>query len=82
VKAFWKKIEPHLVEDYKDAVKWLSVWAMATTAAMVGAWQAVPDSWKEVVPDKWKTAAVIVMMVLGVAGRVLKQGGGDAGSAT
>jgi hypothetical protein len=67
-----------LVPNAKQAWRWLSVQAMALQGAVAGAWLAVPDDLRASVPSEWLAACAVVLTVLGVAGRLIDQGGKDA----
>ena len=66
-----------LVRNARQAWKWFSVQAMAASAALQGAWLAMPVDLKTVVPDAWVTGAAVGLLVLGVVGRLVDQGGSN-----
>lgn len=66
-----------LVPNAKQAWRWLSVQAMALQGAVAGAWLVVPDDMRASVPSEWLAACAVVLTVLGVAGRLIDQGGKD-----
>lgn len=67
-----------LVKDAGQAWRWFSVQAMALQGAAAGAWLAVPDDLRASVPSEWLAVCAVVLTLLGVAGRLIDQGGGDA----
>jgi len=67
-----------LVSDWRAAWRWFSVQAMALNGAVAAAWLALPQEWRDVFPPEWMTAGAIALMALGVVGRLVTQGGGDA----
>lgn len=71
------KIKFQLVEDWRKAWKWFSVNAMVGAGAIQGAWLQVPDDLKAHVPNGLVSGATIALLVLGVAGRIVKQGSED-----
>ena len=66
-----------LVKDARKAWRWFSVQAMALQGAVAGAWLVVPDDMRAAVPAEWLAACAVALTVLGVAGRLIDQGGGD-----
>jgi len=67
-------IKSHLVDDAKDAFKWFSVQSMGLVATILGAWAALPVDLKSVLPEWLVPAIAITVLVLGIAGRLVKQG--------
>jgi hypothetical protein len=67
-----------LVKDWRQAWKWFSVQAMVLDAAILSAWAAFPDDLKAVIPSGWIKGLAIALLIVGVAGRVVKQGGNHA----
>lgn len=63
-----------LIENWRNAWKWFSVHAMVYAAAIQGAWLQVSDDMKAHVPSYLISGLTITLLVLGIAGRVLKQG--------
>lgn len=61
------------VEDAKQAWRWFSVQAMVIAAALQGAWVYTPDEMRATVPHGVVGAITIVLLVLGVAGRLVDQ---------
>jgi hypothetical protein len=66
------------VKNWRQSWRWFSVHAMALQGAVAGAWLAVPDDMRAAVPADWLAVAAVVLTVLGVAGRLISQGGDDA----
>jgi len=66
------------VKNWRQSWRWFSVQAMALQGAVAGAWLAVPDDMRGAVPADWLAIAAVVLTALGVAGRLIDQGGGDA----
>lgn len=62
-----------LVDDAKKAWSWFSVQAMAWAIAIQGAWEFVPDDMKAGIPPKLVTWITLALLVLGIAGRLVKQ---------
>jgi hypothetical protein len=62
------------VDDAKRAYRWFSVHAMVWSAALLGAWEVIPPDLKAGLSDRHVRWAAVALLVLGVAGRVVKQG--------
>lgn len=62
-----------LVEDAKRAWRWFSVQAMFWAAAIQGAWEFCPPDLKAGMPPKLVTVVTVGLLVLGIAGRLVKQ---------
>ena len=63
-----------LVDDWKKAWRWFSMNCMVVAAAIQGAWVYVPDDMREAVPHHIVEGITITLLVLGVLGRLVKQG--------
>jgi len=63
-----------LVEDWRKAWTWFSVNAMIAAAAIQGAWLQIPEDMKAHIPEYLVSGATIALLVLGVLGRLIKQG--------
>lgn len=66
--------KPTLVDDAKRCWRWLSVQAMAVAGAIQGAWLVMPDDLKSRIPEGLVQWVSLALLVLGIAGRVVKQG--------
>lgn len=62
-----------LVEDWKRAWRWISVQAMVLAGALQGAWMFVPDDLRTSIPPGVVQGFTIVLLVLGVMGRLVDQ---------
>ena len=62
-----------LIEGWKSAYRFISVQAMVLAGAIQGAWLYVPDDLRSTVPQSWLQGITIALMVMGVAGRLVKQ---------
>lgn len=67
-----KKLQ--FVEDWPMAWRWFSVNAMVLAAAMQGAWLQIPDDMKASIPSALVSYSTILLLMLGLLGRLLKQG--------
>ena len=63
-----------LVENVGSAWRWFSVQAMALAIAIEGAWLALPPDMKSRIPETWVDAVTMGLLVLGIVGRLVKQG--------
>jgi len=64
-----------LVPEWRAAWRWFSVQSMGAAVAMQGAWLALSPDLKARVPDNLVDALTIGVLVLGVVGRLVDQGG-------
>ncbi len=62
-----------LVGEWKRAWRWFSVQAMAGALALQGAWAALPDDMKSHLPGWLVTVFSMVLLLLGLFGRLVKQ---------
>ena len=67
-----------LIDNAGRAWRFFSVQAMAVAGAMQGAWIAVPDDLKGRVPADVVDALTVGILALGIVGRLVDQGGGNA----
>lgn len=67
-----------LVKDWRNAWKWISVNAMISAGAVQGAWLQIPDDMKANIPQKLVSSLTIGLLLLGVLGRLIKQGDDNA----
>lgn len=63
-----------LVDDARRAWRWFSVQAMALAVAGQVAWANMPGDLKASVPPNLVTYGTIGLLVLGILGRLVKQG--------
>ena len=63
-----------LVEDARKAWRWFSMQCMAGAVAVQGAWEMVPAEMKAGLSDKHVRYVTVTLLVLGIIGRLLKQG--------
>ena len=61
------------VEEWKSAWRWISMQAMAATAAIQAVWAALPDDLKQHLPGRLVTALSLSLLLLGIGGRLVKQ---------
>lgn len=62
-----------LVPDWKKAYTWFSMQAMGASLTLTAAWMAVPTDLKDRVPDGVASTVLMVLLVLGVVGRLVNQ---------
>ena len=62
-----------LIEGWKSAYRFISVQAMLVAGAIQGAWLFVPDDLRASIPQTWLQGITLMLMVAGVAGRLVKQ---------
>lgn len=64
-----------IVENAKNAYRWFSVQAMVIAGAIQSAWAFIPEDLRSSAPEKVVQVSTIVLLVLGVLGRLVKQDG-------
>ena len=62
-----------LVDDAKECWKWVSMWCMTLAGTIQGAWMYIPEDMKASIPTGVIQGLTIVLLVVGMAGRVIKQ---------
>lgn len=67
-----------LISNWKEAPKFISMQCMAVAVALQGSWEVMPIPLKDQLPDGVVTGLSITLLVLGMIGRLVKQGDGDA----
>lgn len=65
---------PKLVDDWRTCHRWISMNCMVVSAAIQGCWIAMPEDLRSRSPDGLVNGITIGLMILGVCGRLLKQG--------
>jgi hypothetical protein len=63
----------NLIEDWKQAGKFLSVQANAIGASLATGYLTLYDKLKENFPPKYMFAITVAVFVLGIIGRVIQQ---------
>ena len=63
-----------LIDDWRKAWKWFSLHAMVLAAAVQGVWLEIPVDMKDKLPEQYVHYVTIALMVLGIVGRLVKQG--------
>ncbi len=66
-----------LVDNWKQAWKWFSMWAFGVIAAIPTVWLSLPEDTKKMIPDSWEKwifVGIAAVSVIGGAGRVIDQG--------
>lgn len=62
-----------LIPNWKRALRGYSVMAQGAATSVLGAWLAIPEDMRAVVPTWVVFAIVIVLLVLGIIGRLVAQ---------
>lgn len=62
-----------LVDDWKQAWKWISMNCMVVAASIQGAWVYIPEDLRQQVPNGVISSVTIALLALGIAGRLVKQ---------
>lgn len=67
-----------LVDDWKRMHKWVSVQCMAVSSSLLAIWPSIPEDLKGKLPEHLVMYVSVALLVLGILGRVIDQGGSDA----
>lgn len=62
-----------LVENWREAWKWHSVWIIAALSAAPYVWAELPDDLKASIPSEWLPLIAVLVGVAGIFGRVRDQ---------
>ena len=62
-----------LIPNIKQAWKMFSIQAQALNAALLVSWQTLPLSFQTILPVQYLLIIAVVLLVLGVIGRVIQQ---------
>lgn len=64
---------PKLIPNWRQAWRMFSVQAQASSVAILGAWQALPDDLRAKVPESVVLGIVGALLVFGIVGRLIVQ---------
>ena len=64
-----------LIDNARAWWKMFSMQAYAAALALLAAWQMLPPEWQALVPPKFLMPAVMIVLVAGAVGRIVKQDG-------
>lgn len=62
-----------LVDDWRRAKRWFSVRAMSVAGVIQLTYLSLPPALQEKMPANWVMAITAILMILGIAGRLLDQ---------
>jgi len=62
-----------LVDNAKDWWKMISMQAQGINLALLGSWQILPPKFQEILPINALLIIAVVLLVLGMVGRLVKQ---------
>lgn len=62
-----------LVEDWKEAWKWLSVRCPILAAILLESWNELPTDLKECMPHNIIMHIAVILLFCGIVGRVIRQ---------
>jgi hypothetical protein len=69
-----------LVDNAKDWWKMFSMQAQAFNLALLGSWQILPTKFQEILPVNALLVVAVVLLILGMVGRLVKQTNIESGS--
>lgn len=62
-----------LVDNAKNWYKMFSIQAQIVAGGILGSWSVIPESLKESIPQNVVIGVAVLLLVLGVIGRLIKQ---------
>jgi hypothetical protein len=62
-----------LIPNIKQAWKMFSIQAQALNAALLVSWQSLPTTFQTILPVQYLLTLAVVLLILGVVGRVIHQ---------
>lgn len=68
MKILWTKVRQHMVDDWRHAWRWLSVWFAAALLALDEIAHHLPEV-TEYLPKRWVSVLAVAILV----GRVIRQ---------
>lgn len=63
-----------LVANWRSAPRWISMWCMAIGGALSATWILLPPEYQAKIPPEWVMKGTAFYMLVGVIGRLFKQG--------
>jgi hypothetical protein len=63
-----------LVPEVRKAWRWLSIQIPALNVAFLGTWSLLPQKFQDALPLPWVVGIAVGLLVLGMFGRLVKQG--------
>lgn len=64
-----------LVSDWKSSWRWFSVFVPTINVAFIATWATLPARFQDAIPEQWVVGAAVMLIVLGVVGRLIDQDG-------
>lgn len=65
-----------LIKNWHVSWRWFSMQAMTAAAALQGVWGNLPDDLRDRAPDHLVATITALILILGLVGRLVDQGGG------
>jgi len=63
----------NLVDNWRSAPRWVSMWCMAFASSVTGTWLLLPAEYQAMVPQNVVHAGVFAVLIAGIIGRFIKQ---------
>lgn len=67
------RLDAHLIEDWRDAKRFVSMWIMAANGVVVAVWVAYPEIIRELLPAPYIKIFLAVLVVSSMFARLWKQ---------
>ena len=62
-----------LIENWKEAWKWFSMWALAAIGTLPFVWVNLPSDVKAFLPEGWEPYVLLALVIAGGIGRLVDQ---------
>lgn len=62
-----------LAQDWRDAWRWFSIWALSALAALPHVWTQLPYDLRQSLPDEWLPWVASAVAIGGIIGRIVDQ---------
>jgi polyferredoxin len=62
-----------LVDNWRQAWKWVSIHALWVAGVLPSVWESLPHRWQDIVPVNVLAIATGVTAVIGIVGRLVQQ---------
>lgn len=66
-------LERRVIDDWRSAYKFSSVWIMSASGVILAAWTADPDLIREIIPARWLHLTLAVVVLSGIIARITKK---------
>lgn len=72
------RVKRRIVKDWRSRLRDYSTISLAFSTAVAVSWSALPSDWLAYLPVEWVARTIGAITALGLLGKFVSQGGGDA----